>query len=1034
MRKVFIFFILLVLLLVITSKVYAKDIITYSEASERHEINKTHGWLTLYSGTRYIEEDKKWIPIEEAKSLKDNFKVVYLEQDPRYEIKNIDFNYTHIINLELKANVGGSIPIKFDNKHYVTPSFNSGQTININNIYRGDKTLSSNITFGSASTTITLEDGSSEIIADAYLSFANQRDNYGAGDDVQMGAGIDGYNSMDRGIIKANITQLPAGQTIELAKLWGWYNARDIYASDMIVSSYHVYNQTWPELNISFSTLPCGANITIASQCNLTAMSNETFLTGVDYWANWDITTAVSKDYIAGNPNMSILLAPFDETTDQIIGARVRSRSYVTTTLRPIINITYSAEPTPPTIDDVSINPTIVYASNGTLECGAMVTELDIGSANINFNWYYQDKGAGEYSFNASELGIAVTSGAYGNTTININSTWLDYDDNWICQAEAYDGEGSNFDNSSSLTILRVLPSINIIYPVNGTSYTDNITEMTFTYSEETPDKCFYSLNYDDNITLASCDLNITGINTAEGRNNWTMWINNTGGGIGKDTIRFDVERWVENTNLFSNNVYETANESFEINITLREGASFYSAEFFYNTTKYPVSDILISGDSFNLTKHIDIPLGENTYDNQTNEFIWSFIYTSGTQQIAQNTTPNYQNVTFINLELYNATFDDEALNFTFKDELTGLELNASKNLTSIEATFNYWLGSGSVYKTYSYANISSAVSQYLFSIYPSTHTLITDMDMEYSAIGYDPRTYYLREAPLDNITNQIDLDLLNSDDSVKFYFEVVRGMLAFDNAIITISKYNTGLDIYETIGIRETDDNGEFIEYLELDKKYRFFISKDGVSYGSIDRTSSCEEAPCEMILQVAEAVESVWSGYYDVYATNVAYTLSYDDTNKLVTYDFTDLTGLSQYFRLLVSQISYNETGDTICNKFLYTTSGSLTCNMTDQEGDFTATGYISRSPETIENIVDIIRFIISTIKDTLGATGILMSMFIIITIALVGAWKPSVGVVLIMFAVLMMKILGFVAIGYTTIILIVIMGGILVFNMKR
>ncbi len=352
--------------------------------------------------------------------------------------------------------------------------------------------------------------------------------------------------------------------------------------------------------------------------------------------------------------------------------------------------------------------------------------------------------------------------------------------------------------------------------------------------------------------------------------------------------------------------------------------------------------------------------------------------------------------------------------------------------MTSIESTFRYWLGSGDIYRNYSYANITSnASSQYQFCISPGLEIFSSDMDMDYEAVDYFPRTYFFRSAPLDDTTNLIDLNLLNEDAATKFFFEVRKGMLPFDEATITISKYDTGEDIWETIGIRETDVDGEFIEYMELDKKYRFSIVKDGTSYGYIDKIASCAEAPCEITLQIEEAIEHLWQGYYDVYAVNIAYTLKYNDTNTLVTYSFNDLTGLAQNFRLKVNKIEYNQTGSNVCDKLLYTTVGELTCNMTGQKGDFSATGYVSRSPE---RIVDVINFIISTLKDALGVLGILASLLIIITIGLVGYWNPTVGVVLICFAILMMKLLGFVAFGWTSVVLIIILGGLVAYQMKK
>ena len=102
-----------------------------------------------------------------------------------------------------------------------------------------------------------------------------------------------------------------------------------------------------------------------------------------------------------------------------------------------------------------------------------------------------------------------------------------------------------------------------------------------------------------------------------------------------------------------------------------------------------------------------------------------------------------------------------------------------------------------------------------------------------------------------------------------------------------------------------------------------------------------------------------------------------------------------------------------------------------MTGENGDFIARAYLSRSPE---KIVDIWTFAINLIKDTLGTEGLLVALFIIITIALVGAWSPTAGIVLTSFAVLMMKILGFVAFGWVTVTMIFILAIILIVKVKQ
>jgi len=101
-----------------------------------------------------------------------------------------------------------------------------------------------------------------------------------------------------------------------------------------------------------------------------------------------------------------------------------------------------------------------------------------------------------------------------------------------------------------------------------------------------------------------------------------------------------------------------------------------------------------------------------------------------------------------------------------------------------------------------------------------------------------------------------------------------------------------------------------------------------------------------------------------------------------------------------------------------------------MTGYNGQFIANGYISRSPE---KIINYIKFVISTIKETLGPLGIFVTLMLIITIALVGVWNPAVAIMLTAFALLVMTFLGFTAFSWATVTAIFVLAMILIIKMR-
>ncbi len=478
----------------------------------------------------------------------------------------------------------------------------------------------------------------------------------------------------------------------------------------------------------------------------------------------------------------------------------------------------------------------------------------------------------------------------------------------------------------------------------------------------------------------------------------------------------------------YNNETYETASETFSAGFNILEGSEISLAQLIYNGANYTISDITyINSTYLTLNKTIDIPTNPNLFENATRSFSFKFIY--GGDQV-QETSTYQQNVSFINLQKCNATYSTTTLNFSYRKEDDNSLINASSNHTSMEVSFFYWLGSGTTYKNYSFQNLSMTDNQVKFCLYPSHITLRADMNMDYEVEDYSPRQYYFRNVTLTNQTREIDLINLLVDYSVKFFVSVKQGLDFVDGAIITINKFFTGEGSYKAVGMRKTDENGEFIEYFDLDKNYRFDVVKDGELIDSIERWITCEEAPCTLTLYVEEAKEDFWQGYYDIYATNVAYNLDYNDTTKMVTFDFTDLTGLARYFRLEVSELQYNGTSNNICNKTLYSTSGSLDCNMTGYTGQFIANIYVSRSPE---KLIDFLNFVVQTLKETFGSLGIFVTLLFIITIALVGAWNPAVGVVLVAFSVMVMTFLGFTAFSFATITAIFILAILLLIKIR-
>lgn len=576
--------------------------------------------------------------------------------------------------------------------------------------------------------------------------------------------------------------------------------------------------------------------------------------------------------------------------------------------------------------------------------------------------------------------------------------------------------------------------SINLNYPEDSFSTISNDVPFNCTAVGGGTNIQNVSLYFNNNLNYTilgdatSLELNNTINDFTTGTYNWTCRARNTDNILITTLNRtFYITDIIQGTDVYNASSFQSRIESFILN-NLTYNNNFYTnieANLIYNGTSYTGAKIATENNATFTKTGIIIP-ATNSLITINNTFYWQIKLTDASSNIRYiNSTFRNQTINPLILTACNATYNVTFINFSIKDEKTNAFVNSS-----FSATFNYGLSSKNT--NYSYSNTTGNTSIYSFCVYPETLSIITDMSAEYSAPYYPARTYNLFNANLTNATTNINLFLLNETDAVKFFFTLTSGLSPVTNALVTISKYNPGTGTYEAIGLRESDTDGKFIEYLELDKEYQFSVSKNGEFLGIIYKTALCEAAPCQINLELESAATNLWTGYYSTYATNVAYNLSYNATNKNITFVFVDLTGLAQYFRLEVVKIAYNQTSGIVCNTTSFTTAGTIICSLaanTYSDGNFRATAYISRSPEKLIDIIYIVR---AAIKDIIGNEGLLFTIIIVCVLAFIGIWSPAVGIVLVTAAILFSFLMGFLSVSWTTIMLLIIFAIFIIIKM--
>ena len=520
---------------------------------------------------------------------------------------------------------------------------------------------------------------------------------------------------------------------------------------------------------------------------------------------------------------------------------------------------------------------------------------------------------------------------------------------------------------------------------VNSTTvdFTDNITFNETLYIDN-----FGFKDYEWN--AEACYTNITGSSCISAIANYTFSVGAT-----------------VSSSIFNNNTYETSSEIFEIVVELVEGSQLSLARLIYNGTNYTISNISSSNNTYTLTRIIDIPLINSTY--QSNSFYWSFIYNGGeTQTLGSNS----QNVSSIFLSQCNATYTTQSLSFIYFDELNQTLLNAMTYPTSLLLNFKYWLGSGDIKKTYTFQELSSSLNSFQFCI-SENETFYTDMDLQYyTATDYSERSYYFRNYTLNNVSNDIILYTLLKTEATKFSINIKQGVNVFPDAVVAVWKYFVGLGNYRVVMIGLTDDKGKFSANLDLDQSYNFTINKNNYDYGGFLKQATCLESPCEVEINIGEVALSGFASLEEYFAQNIEITdagLWNNRTTKMVSIDFVDTTGTASYWRLYVYMNNYNnDTVISICDVKSYASSGNLECNYSDYSGDIVAKLYISRSPE---KLVEFINFVNTNAPEIFGTSAILASIIILCVILFSGTVNPVIALVEIPFALVILKFIGFI-----------------------
>lgn len=754
------------------------------------------------------------------------------------------------------------------------------------------------------------------------------------------------------------------------------------------------FNKTSYAINSTTSNLPSG---NVAKTMNIWVYPKENQFTMFGGFG----TATIGQDFQIGMWNGHIAIFGYGSDWDTNVALPLNVWSMITVT-------------SDTTTTKIYRNGTLVATGAYSWNTATNLIELgaEVSSNNYKFNGTIDEFGIWNYTMNATEANSLWNNGnglAYSTpVAYNINITLVS-----PLNVSTLSTTSNNFTTNFNIT------GTNLNYTWrNATYYIYSFNKSIFNSTTVSllTNNTINTLFIDD-FTLGSYSWNVYGCYSNNTYSNCS-WSNN-------GNFTFSVGASISNLN-YSSNVYETSNQVIFTNLQLLAGTNLYDAKIVYNGTQTKAILTNLGSNLYQILANFDTPTVNSSVENKS--FYFNLIYSiSPGVFLYENTTTYTQSVSMINLSKCTSAVNKTA-NFTLYDEENQTILLAWNFL----GTFDYWLGSGTTFKTYSISdlNINSAA----LCINPNNLIYKSNAIIQYEKTGYVKRNYYLVNNTLNNISQNINLFLLTTAQSTSFIVTVRdANQLPVTDAYIYIQRYYPGTGTYQTIAMSKTDASGNTVSGFEAETEdYRIMVMKDGVIiYTSPVQKIYCSSTPCTLPIQTGGSSIITWTRIGNL--SNFIYSLVYDNSTKTWSYTYVDTSGTTHYGRLYVYQINSAKGKITICNVSSTSNAATLVCNVSSYEGNVYAEGYISRSPEIMVWIDSVI---IAGLKQIMGMEGLFWGFIVISILAIAGVLMAGIpgGIIGVIISMIAVTWLGIASFGAVTLWGVIILGIFIIWIIKN
>jgi len=526
--------------------------------------------------------------------------------------------------------------------------------------------------------------------------------------------------------------------------------------------------------------------------------------------------------------------------------------------------------------------------------------------------------------------------------------------------------------------------------------------DLNYSVSDTNLDTCWRDYN-GVNTTIASC-ANTT-FTYVSGVNSIKVWANDTFGNKGSNTSVWGSN--IEITNIVYNaNTIETSSETFVLNITYN--SSLYtgvSATFIYNNTIYSSTVTTVSSSNVIFSNTLIVP----TVSSEINmSFNWNVTLTGGTTNNFITSIYN-QTVSPILLSVCGGITNTTSISFITKDEATFALLNSS-----IEINLQYGLDISNLIKTYTYQNLTDGFSNYSVCINPIYGYTYINGIVSYYKSGYDRRDYFFTNALVNNLTQTINLYLLNTSSSDIFTFTVKdEADQPVSGAYIYVERWDIGTSNFYTTAVLQTDTNGNTFTNLRLyDAWYRYKVVYNGVLRlveGPVKESTTTRT----LRIVITTNTDPITGDNQYTVINDIIHSLTFNNVTNTFAFNYLDNSGSTNMGCLKIGRM-YMNTTSIIYNSCINSVSGTLNYAVTEN-GTYAAYGTVTLN-ENYTNYQSVVDTLVRTVGvperfSVINTYGRAISFIAIGTVAMLGV---ASGSLIIGFGLVILTALGLDLIG--------------------